>query len=396
MGAEMEAVKGDLRHTRTLLSEAEETVKGDRDKEKEQKTLEESILGKVVVSTTDMLRARLQSIEEKHDAHIIQAGALIATNEGLIKSLYCENKILSTEIFKMNEKAERMIQTTLSKDLIVIKKGLRRVDGQWGLERFEVGQSFGGDLAQLQLEFSIKCAEIESLHSQKSIFSSHKRKLERNVGEIKIELGYCLVYLLQSQKNFRDLENRSVFNIAILKKTLDILHENKYRLKCSEILLFDKQHPIEELCARECIDKAKSCETIAERILLLETQLKKKERDNYFLRKRNIELGTLMAQELMVEEKDEAVTTLQSHGMLNRIDLDLRSIAFSKELREAEIGKSQIKELKIWNGDVICDRNDVEVNRCTEGQKLNDHPSPHIEFSNPCQHCNNKKTSING
>ena len=103
-----------------------------------------------------------------------------------------------------------------------------------------------------------------------------------------------------------------------------------------------------------------------------------------------------MAQELMVEEKDEAVTTLQSHGMLNRIDLDLRSIAFSKELREAEIGKSQIKELKIWNGDVICDRNDVEVNRCTEGQKLNDHPSPHIEFSNPCQHCNNKKTSING
>merc|ERR1712023_220822 len=38
MGAEMEAVKGDLRHTRTLLSEAEETVKGDRDKEKERET----------------------------------------------------------------------------------------------------------------------------------------------------------------------------------------------------------------------------------------------------------------------------------------------------------------------------------------------------------------------
>ena len=93
-------------------------------------------------------------------------------------------------------------------------------------------------------------------------------------------------------------------------------------MKRAEVSLCEMRYRIEELGARECIDKAKSCETIAERIILLETELKMKEKRNYYLRERNVELSSLIAsskndmseEKLTFEGKDEVMRNPKSYN----------------------------------------------------------------------------------
>ena len=89
--------------------------------------------------------------------------------------------------------------------------------------------------------------------------------------------------LSQSQKVILDVDCKISSIILYMEDLLDVIYLFEGHLKRAEVSLCEMHYPIEELGARECIDKAKSCETIAERIILLETELKMKEKQNYYL-----------------------------------------------------------------------------------------------------------------